>query len=885
MQHSTVQTLVATSGTRAVAKPAPAVRTSARLVYLLSFVSGATALIYEITWAKMLALTFGSTTLSAAAVIAGFMGGMGIGAWLYPWIGRRTHRPLLVYGALELGIATSTALLTTTFYALPALFAAASDAIGSGSSLVALRFVVIFLLLLVPAMLMGATFPALCAVLIRTRQSVDHHLGMIYGVNTIGAAAGVLLAGLMLIERIGLKASVGVANALNLAVAISALLLLRTSLGSAGKRETKSSETAIPTQLPRWITGTVLLGSGFATLGYEIVWFRASRYLFGNSTYALTTVLFVFLAGLGVGSMLLRRTTRRASAERDLMLCQCAIAVLSVVAMGVLMLVLRSESMREHVSIFSQTVKGRPWWWRLTLQAGVATAVMFPAALFMGLSFPLASRLFLGDVRKLGERVGGAYLLANLGSILGSVLGAVLLLPVFGTLGGTKVLALTSVSMAALIAWTMRQQMQRVRLPLAAAMGIVIVAVIVYPHSLRLDGDLASHEADYAIDYVEEGDLATVQVLTSKDRPDKKAMAIDGYPIGLSAAFVGDTVHRKQLLLAHLPMVLDTRIRHTLNVGLGSASTLHALASYPQLETLDCVEINEAVVRASRFFEEASVLEDPRTRITIDDAVHYLLRSRQSYDLIVSDGKQQISFSGNAVLLCREFYRYSLSRMSGHGLFVQWIPTAILSSDFQIHLRTACDVFPHVNVFYFAPGFPTASGSAIMVGSREPLSGRPRMTEERYRASRAGTDLTGYIIDHPEALLAHWIGSKAEFQQVLGEGPLNTWDHLLLEYSAYKGTMKEWYLARFDNLRVLLEAANLAGASAANSVDLHGSPFWSSTRLIHHAFLESFRGKLDNARLLAERATTTNPDDRDARAVAGYFQQLEAAVQKRSPIP
>jgi len=291
----------------------------------MALFSGGAALVYQVAWTKMLALTFGSTTLSAGAVVAGFMGGMGLGAWAYRFVERRASRPLAVYASLEFGIAGSSLLLTWAFLALPSAFASMSASLPSGIGLAMVRIVVVFLLLLAPAMLMGATFPALCAVMIRSTDGVDRYLGMIYGLNTVGAAAGAVFGGLVLLASLGLRGGVLVAQLVNVAIGITALVLLRRSEGGVGATGDAPTETAIPTALPRLVTGIVLVGSGFTTLAYEIVWFRATRYLMGNSTYALTTVLSIFLVGLGLGSMLLRRGSARQAGERDLALCQAAI--------------------------------------------------------------------------------------------------------------------------------------------------------------------------------------------------------------------------------------------------------------------------------------------------------------------------------------------------------------------------------------------------------------------------------------------------------------------------------------------------------------------------------------------------------------------------------
>ena len=836
--------------------------------YVFALFSGAAALVYETAWAKLLALTFGSTTLAAAAVIAAFMGGMGLGAWAYHLLYDRVRHPVVIYAALELGIAVSTAVLTRLFYELPEFFAGLSSTIAPGAGLNLTRFLTVFVLLVVPSALMGATFPALCTVMIRSVRTVDRRLGMIYGINTLGGASGVLLAGLVLIERLGLTSTVNVANVINIAVGLAALALSRSSLSRGDGRAVPAAQALIPTNLPRWITGTVLLVSGFTTLSYEILWFRALRYLAGNSTYALTAVLGVFLAGLGLGSLLLERITRRRSAEADLALCQCLIAVLALVAMACASLILSLPVLRDHVSIYVGAVQARPWASRLLVDGAVAVVVMLPATLFMGLSFPLASRLFLGDVRKLGTRVGGAYLLANLGGILGSVAGALVLLPLFGTIGGTKVVALINLALGVLVGLWVHKRAFRGLLPAFVAVVSVLALACLLPQALILRGEKIDGVPGQTV-FSEEGDLATVQVLAKPGNPAKKAMTIDGHQIGWSVAYGKHPFYRKQLLLAHLPMVLDSRIRHTLNIGLGSASTLHTLASYPEVETLDCVEISAAVVRASGFFDTSVILEDPRTNLIVDDALHYLLRSPKKYDAIISDGKQHPFFSGNATLLCREFYRFALDDLSDDGLFVQWIPLGTLSSDFRVILRTACEVFPYLEVFYF-PRF-----SVMLVGSRRPLAGRPGLSEERYRSLPISRDLAPYLIDHPTAMRSRWTGSRRQLLQILGTTSISTWDRLLLDFSAFKAPTEEWEQSQLANLRLLVEAGALLPSGAARTFDPGESPYVESWKLLRRAWVEYFAGRMDQARALAEQAVERNPGDRAAKVVLAGLRRSE----------
>lgn len=841
-------------------------------LYSLALMSGASALIYQVVWAKMLALAFGSTTLAAAAVISGFIGGMGVGARLYDVVHRRVPRPLLIYGCLEIGIAVSTALLTRSFHRLPPFVAEISNSIPSGGSMTLVRFVLVFILLAIPAALMGATFPALCMIMIKTAKAVDRRLGMVYGINTIGGAVGALVAGLYLTDQFGLTGSVNLANGLNVFVGLASFILLGTSLARDHAGPATARSTAIPTQLPRWVTGVVLVVSGFATFSYELLWFRSFRYVVGNSTFALSTVLMVFLVGLGLGSLLLGRIVRRQTPERDLGWCQCLVAVLALGATGVMMLVTSLPALRDYVSIFSEEVLRRPWWWRLVIDVGVATVVMVPATLAMGLSFPLASRLFLGDIRKLSPRMGWAYLLANMGSILGCIVAALWLLPVLGTIGGAKIVAIVNLLLGTLVLLALPQRTFRSLAPAAVA-GIAVVAMCVaLPATTPLSGEeLAPGIAGDQV-FFEEGDMGTVQVLALPEEPAVMAMAIDGYKIAWNSANTGTQATRKQALLAHLPMVLDTRNRHTLNVGLGGGSTLHTLASYPYLETLDCVEINPAVVHGSELFEESSVLQDPRVRLIIDDAVQYLLRSTKRYDVIISDGKHNTHYPGNANLLCREYYRLALEDPTENGLFVQWIPLGSLANDTKVILRTLCDVFPYVEVFYYP------RESILMVASSQPLSGRPMLSYQRFIEINKGNDSGARFLNRPEVFLAGWTAGRPQLQDLLKQTPISTWDHVILDTSVFKSSIKDFRSARYENLALLLSAEELATASGEQTFEQQEGIYFKSAWSLRRAWKAYFGGQISTALQHAQNAVKANPADRQARSVLATFQETANKV-------
>lgn len=745
---------------------------------------------YEVAWARMLSLSFGSTTLAVSAVTSGFLGGLGLGAWLYARALPRLGRPLRVVAGIELGIAIGALLLTALLQRLPVVLAQVQ--VEPGPALDLLRVGVAFGLLLVPSALMGATFPALCTVLVRSLRGMDRHLGALYGLHTVGGAAGALLGGVVLIEALGLRGAVGVGAALNVAVAVAALSLARVPGAFV-----PPSDEVVPSALPLGLTAVVLVGAGCTTLGYEIVAFRALRYLVGNSTYAVTATFVVFLLGLGLGALLFRSVRRSIGAERGLVASLLGAGLLVVVALAVEDAILSDPALNARLSVFSAGFGDLPWGLRVGRLFAVSIALLLPATVCMGLAFPLASALFLGSVRGVGARVGAALLLSNVGSIAGAAGTALVLLPALGTVGSARVLAVVGVALGLAVAWSCPLP----RIQRAGAIGVaaaVLAGGVLLPDRLPFGGALLL-DIEGELVFEEEGELATVQVRVDPDRPERRGMLVDGTLIGVSGGWFAP-LEQKQLLLAHLPLALDPGLARTLNVGLGSASTLAALAAYPSVERLDVVEINSAVVRGAAAFTEGRVLADPRVRLVTDDVVHFLLRSRQTWDLIVSDGKQNADFSGNAKVLSQEFYRLAAARLSERGMMVQWIPLGTPHEELRIILRTFGSAFAEVEVFY---AYPSA---VLLVGGARPLTRRPGPSAQ-WLPARVHADYARLALQGSAGVRALHVAGGPSLRAVVGPGPVNEWNRMPLEWSSFRYTATDRVRSAQVNLELLQSAA------------------------------------------------------------------------------
>lgn len=784
----------------------------------------------------MLALTFGSSILATSAVVAGFMGGMGIGAWLYHWVAARIGSPLRAYAYLEIAIAISTALLTFTYLGLPHYFAAWAPHLPPGIGSTLIRVATVFLLLLIPSAIMGATYPALCRALIHSAEEVEGRLGWIYGLNTLGAAAGALVAGFLLIEALGSSGAVRVANAINLLIGVGTLLLVRRKGGDVDPGEASTTEEGLSSDLPQWIIAVVLFGSGFATLGYEMVWFRALHYLMGPGTYVLSTLLAIFLLGLGFGAFLYRPALRVGRPEWNLGFSQLGLSLLAILAIGALNYVLVTPGFARRLSFYAVDATLLSWQMRILTGAASAFVLMLPATLWMGLSFPLASRLFLGDMDRLTSRVGLAYLLSNLGSITGAIAAAVWVLPAFGSVGGTRLFAAVNLALGLLVLLYCANG--KVRLVAVAITATVILLGAGLPERLAMfnhpEGSPYSREN---LIFEEESDRGTVQVFELPTNASAKVMNIDGATIAATRDW-NTSLFAKQLVLAHLPMTLDRGIRHTLNLGVASATTLATLARYPWIESLDAVEINPAVIRGARAFAESKVFEDPRSEIIVEDALHYLLSTDKRYDLIINDAKGDARSSGTSKVLARELYQYSFDRLSECGVFAQRIVLNHGAESLAISLRTLRSVFPVLEVFVFA------TSEVLMIGSRCPIDGRERPSRDELEALTVASEIRQYFLADPTELRATWVASGSTIDEVVGEGPINDWNKLPLEYLSYRQPLVD--LAGFAAGLTLVRAGG-PNVDAASQPSFAASPFHRDLQVTNRVVIAWLEGRFSEA--------------------------------------
>jgi len=503
------------------------------LLAICFFLSGATGLVYQIVWMRMLGLVFGHTVLATTTVLVAFMAGLALGSWLLARRAPRLKNLIAAYGWLEVGIGVYCALLPLLLAAAAAAYLALARGLAlSYGTFTLVQFVLVGLVLLVPTTLMGGTLPVLAQALTRDPGRLGRTVGALYAINTFGAVAGVAVAGYFLLPAVGNRWSLAAAAAANLVVGGLAIGYARFRPEPAPM---PAADVAAPLPLTPEGRATVLaLGvSGAIAMVYEVGWTRALALIIGSSTYAFTAMLLAFLVGIAGGSALYSwiRGRRPATPGRFAVL-QMAIALATAGAMLVYerlpALFLRGFALSDAPAAVQLT------------QILVSIAALLLGTLFIGATFPCAVSAAARGAGRAGEDVGRTYAVNTLGAIAGSALAGLVLIPALGLHTSFRVAVVGNLLLAvALFLGPPRPVRRRRQFAAALAAALAVGAWFLPPWSRDV---LSSGVAVYAQQYQRlsweqfRTRAAPKQILYYRDGPTATVMASDE----MRHAYLGD---------------------------------------------------------------------------------------------------------------------------------------------------------------------------------------------------------------------------------------------------------------------------------------------------------------------------------------------------------
>jgi len=731
---------------------------SNRLLFTAVFISGASALIYQLIWVRLLGLAFGVSSFAVATVVAVFLLGLGLGSYVFGKWSERASDPLRIYMYVELGIAATSLGAFLVIEGLPVyryLHEYAYNNLGFYGLSIA-RLLLSMLVLLPPVFLIGGTMPLLTKYFVRDPANMGSSFSKIYYLNTLGACAGALLTGFLFVQYFGVIGTLMIAVGGNVAVA---LIIALSKRGTAAKRPAASAQSPYSYML------VFLFLTGFISLGYEMLWVRILSTYGLSTSQAFALILAGFLLGFSVGAWVV---ARKVDYREDLEAWFSAVSIVTAFSGAVVLLLFRQF---EAITIL--LADATPFG-QLSLGMGLAFTVSFIPAVFMGILFPLGVRIYARDIERIGAKAGNTFFSNTLGCVLGSVLTGFVLIPFLGMWNTT--LLLINLSLLIAVAFLLRRRRparaQWASLIVVAAVANLLVFTDSKTFHAELKGrDLRTPAAGFDVIYYAEGLSGTV---TAVERGNYRGLFVDGQNVsGTDPVLLADSK-----MLAHVPLLLARKPEVALTVGYGTGTTSGSMLLYG-IE-VHAVEIEKKIIEAAPLFSKVNYASyaDPDLDIVLDDARNYIATTAEGFSVIVTD-VTNLKYKRNPYLYTREYFEIMRDALRPEGVAAAWLPVGGLSfNDLRTLIATFDNVFPHTTAWYFTQ-FPTHF--IILVGTPEPT--RVNLAELEKGMAKVERDLASLNVDNVHKLASMLLLGENDIDTLVNGAPIHTDNRPLLEYS------------------------------------------------------------------------------------------------------
>ena len=739
------------------------------LLLVAFFLSGAVALIYQVLWTRQLGLVFGVTIQAASTVLACFMGGLALGSYLAGRWSDSMARPLRAFAIVEVLIAVS-ALLTPTLLGLAdTVFISLVPSLeGSPALTTVTRVGLTALVLIMPAGLMGMTYPLVLRAASRSADGIRRTASLLYAINTTGAIVGVLAGSLWLVPELGLSRTFLVAASVNVLVALVAWLASRgeapiphTPAAPAADAAAGALVTEPLSDRARWVVLLVIALSGTVSLALEIVWFRILVFFLRPTTYAFASMLAAVLAGLAIGSYLVTPWLRR-RANWQAILGATEIAVGMTGLLSAFLLVRANDIMVWMWTAGAELTP--PWDFVLPLLFAAGFAIL-PTAILLGAAFPMGLILWTTggrqDDARVGRRVGTLYALNVAGAIVGSLAGGFILIPTLGAQSSLVLISAIPLIGGLTLFWMARPTL---RVPVVGVAVLAFVGIAAVLPDVFEDVIQRRYPGHEVLWHAEDAQ-ATVSVA---QHGDQRVLLIDG----MHHASDGEGMVHYHRAIGTLAVAVHPDPHEVLIVGMGGGTTGGGASILPNTRTT-VVELSPSVITAGSWFEKINrkILENPNVTFEVADGRHFLKTTQKKFDVITAD-LMLPHLAGAASLYSADYYALARQALAPGGIMVQWIP---VDTEFQhkLMLRSFLDAFPYVTLWI---------GGSIAIGSNEPLTLRESDFALKVAYPQVQVAMEESGLGTFQLLVNQYFTHRPHIERYLGEGPLLRDDKPVTEY-------------------------------------------------------------------------------------------------------
>lgn len=711
--------------------------------------SGFAGLVYQSLWSHYLGLSLGHAAYAQTLVLAIFMGGMALGAWLVSRFGAGWRRLILAYAVVEIVIGLAGLLFhpvfvgylgftqDTVYPALDATWAVRGWQWGSAALLIAPQ-----------SILLGMTFPLMSGGYLRVAPRADGEiLGGLYFTNSIGAAAGALAATFLLLPWVGMPGAMGIAGGVNLAVGLLAWGVSRRADGQPPlNRPAPMPRTERSVRDRRFYTMMLLAAciTGASSFVYEIGWIRLLNQALGTTAHSFELMLSAFILGLAFGGLWIRKRSRELGDP-------VAYAGYAQIFMGIAALVsipVFSQSFHWVGAMMGALPRTETGYTLFSIgSAGISLLVMFPAAFFAGMTLPLFTMALLR--KGWGEAsIGRIYAANTLGAIIGVTLAVHVLVPLLGLRLAVTLAAVVDILLGVVLLKFYAGSLAKRPWRLAVSASVLVLGGSLAlgqldPRALA-SGVFRHGQSSLAensrIEYFRDGKTASIAVVASGTT---RAIVTNGKSdaaLQMDPDATPSPDEATMAMLAALPLAAHPEPRDIAVIGWGSGMTTDILLASTTPRRVETVEIEPAMHEGARLFGSrvARAYGDRRSHVAFDDARTYFSTGRRQYDVIVSEPSNPW-VNGVGSLFTREFYQWLRRHLRPSGIVVQWLHTYELDDPLLLTMLAALVAeFPHVEAY------ASHGADLILLAGMAPIEGLDlsRLADEAMRTELRRLGLT-----------------------------------------------------------------------------------------------------------------------------------------------
>ena len=751
--------------------------------FILFFVSGLCALIYEIIWQRMLVLVFGSTVYATTTILVSFMGGLSLGSYLAGKYSAKFKSPIFIYGVIELLIGLFALIFPFLVNQSTMLYVVLYKNVHSNRYFfIIVRFLMLLIILLIPTSLMGATLPTISKGIVSSQNKKGYYTGLLYAFNTIGSVIGVLFATFYSIEKFGLRNTTYIAATLNIVIFFVIFIFPKYrnfKLEDSFNLQIKGKTNELSYENREILIVIIYAISGFSALSLEVLWTRELVFLLGMDSYAFGTMLSAFLFGIAIGSFVISKLIEKIK-NLYLMfgLLEIGIALttlLNFIFIPGLYDLKQGIYLESNYNLFTFVLSG----YVLTL------ILMMLPTLMMGAIFPIVIQIYKAKNGQISTTIGNVYSINTLGSILGALVTGFIMVPLFGVINSFKIIISVNIILGSILIYIFVIPKIRNRyigyIYILFSIMVTTVFFVFIPISKEIVkySYIMKNKKNKLLYYSEDA-YAAVSVVD---------VVNTGRRLYVDSGLAADTSRfdmPSHKLIVHIPLLIQNNPKTALVIGFGMGETSYSITTYSV--QVDAVEISKGEIKANKYFYDVNhhVLDNPLLKLTIDDGRNYLLTHDKKYDLI-SVGIIHPGISANSAgFYGKDFYEQCLSRLTNNGIISQWVPTHGLSLNaFKIIIKTFIDIFPYSTMW-----FKYTDNFVILLGSKRPLKIDYNTYIEKFKNQKIFNDLKTVDMADPLVLLdSLWMG-KNELRRFSKDAKITSDNFPILEFLAAKSFNK-----------------------------------------------------------------------------------------------